>query len=136
MTGIKHETGGSEVEFGVVDNEGQIIDGVAYGNQIEKFDGGVVVTRPDGSKITMFDDGGMNLEHFTPKSIGINSLSEVIGYSIERTDTYCTHKIELINDGYAEITYSPLGEFLEMSGSKIKNTINKENELYICAIAK
>mgnify|MGYP003608739016 CR=1 FL=1 len=31
MTGIKHETGGSEVEFGVVDNEGQIIDGVGSG---------------------------------------------------------------------------------------------------------
>lgn len=115
----------------IVNEKGELIRGVAYGNNIEQTDDGVSVTRPDGTKITMLNDGDIKIENFIPKQVGISSLADVVDYKIDKVGLCSIHKIKIINDGYVELTYTESGELVNLSGQNTTNTITKENNFFI-----
>jgi hypothetical protein len=58
-------------------NKGNFIGGQVFGNLVEKVEGGIKITRPDGVKMIMHDVGGVTIENLIPKSAGVRNLSEI-----------------------------------------------------------
>ncbi|MNT73978.1 hypothetical protein D3C72_2127420 [compost metagenome] len=51
-----------------LDDENNVLGGQVYGHVIEKIEGGMKVTRPDGATMVM-RDGSVTIENLVPKSI-------------------------------------------------------------------
>lgn len=126
--GAEFTIGDSKVQ---VDSQGQLIGAQAFGNIIECVDGGIKVTRPDGSTMTLDKDGKTTIEDLTPKSIGIKDLAEIELYTVTVSDQSRIHRIDFVNGGNCEVSYTPSGTFSSLSGSNVQQSINKDNEILI-----
>lgn len=69
----------------LLDEEGNFIEAHSYGNFVERIEGGVRVTRPDGVTISMID-GDITLENLVPKSVGIRDMSEIESFAVRTVD--------------------------------------------------
>jgi len=114
-----------------IDKNGQLVGAEAFGNKIEKIDGGMKVTRADGVATIMHDDGNVTIENLVPKSVGITSLGDIESYSIRPTDDTLVHRIEFKNGGHVEVTYRSNGDVAGFSGSKINQNISADSEIMI-----
>ena len=136
-TDVEFEPSAEGAEFTIgehkvqVDSQGQLIGAQAFGNTFEKVDGGMKITRPDGSSMTMHENGEVTVANLIPKSIGIKDLSEVESCSVQATGHTRTHRITFVNGGHVEVIYGPDGKFSSLSGNNIQQSISKDNEILL-----
>jgi hypothetical protein len=126
--------GGAELTVGEskvkLDGNGNMIGAEAFGNVLEKVEGGMLITRPNGTQIQMNDDGGYTLVT-PPKSVGIKDFSKVVGYTISTDVNASVHSITFSDGGYAHITYDANGKFVGISGHHLSQSINNDNEMFV-----
>ena len=75
---------GPEVEGAsiiLLDDDGKFIEAHSYGNFIERIEGGVQITRPDGATITLID-GEITVDNLVPKSVGIRDFSDIESFEV------------------------------------------------------
>lgn len=113
-----------------VDDQGNFISGEAHGNKIEQVSEGIKITRPSGMQLMMNDDGSITLLT-PPKSVGIRDLSEVKSYTIEKNGDGPIHHIEFLSGGNAQVAFTTDGQFKDISGTKLMQCINKDDELLL-----
>lgn len=115
-----------------VDAQGSLIGADVFGTQMEKVEGGMLITRPNGTKFLMGDDGGYTLMT-PPKAVGISDISKVASYTIgvDGDGPGSIHRITFGDGGYANISFTGEGEFAGLSGHHLKQTFTEENELFI-----
>lgn len=143
---IKHKLGDTDVEVEAspdgaevtvgeskvqLDNNGNIVGAQAFGTHMERVEGGMKITRPDGSVMIMHDSGGVTMQNLTPKSVGIKDLTQVKSHSVDETAEGCVHRIDFVGGGYFETTYSKIGIFVSMTGNNVSQSINNENEILV-----
>ena len=134
-TGVEFEAGpdGAELTAGdstvKLDREGNFIGAEAFGNVMEKVEGGMKITRPDGSVMLVHDTGGVTIENLTPKSVGVKSLADIASYVVRQEGQLSIHRIEFVNGGHVEVSYAPNGAVTGCSGHNISQTISKDNEI-------
>lgn len=142
----KHKVGGTDVEIegGLdgseltigenkvkLDKEGNFVGAEAFGNIMEKIEGGMKITRPDGSVMIMHDSGGVSIEKLVPESVGIKNLAEVESYEIRETDEGRVHRVNFVGGGHVETTYLENGTFVSLSGNNVLQSISNKNEILI-----
>ena len=134
-TGIEVDVGpeGAELTVGEstvkVDTAGNFIGGEAFGNVMEKIEGGMKITRPDGSVMIMHDAGGITIENLTPKTVGVKNLADIVSYAVRQENELHIHRVEFINGGHVEVSYAANGSVVGCSGHNLSQTINKDNEI-------
>lgn len=132
---VEIEPGPNGTEFKIgentvkVDNSGNLIGAEAFGNVIEKVAGGMKITRPDGSVMTMHETGGMSIENFTAKSVGVKNLADIVSYVVREEGHVRIHRIDFINDSHVEVSYALDGSVMGLSGYNLTQNINKEGEI-------
>lgn len=112
----------------LLDAQGHLVEAHAYGNFVEKIDGGMRLTRPDGVSVSVID-GEMFIENLVPKAVGIRDLSEVESFSVKVKEQARTCRVEFQGGGHLQIVYSPDGQVMELSGHNLKQTLSKDNTL-------
>lgn len=113
-----------------LDDEGYVIGGKVQGHVIEKIEGGMKVTRPDGSTMVL-QDGNVTIENIVPKSVGIQNLSEIESFAVRTQDQTRIYQLDFFGGGHAEVTYSQDGRVMEVTGQGFKQTITKDNEIIV-----
>lgn len=126
--------GGAEFTSGdtrvVVNGEGQIVSAEAFGSNIQKVEGGMLVTRPNGFQMIMKDNGGFQLVT-PPSSVGIEDLSKVIGYEVVDHGDRKVHQVRFADGGHANISFAANGDFAGLDGEKMGMQINNDNQLMV-----
>jgi hypothetical protein len=117
-----------------LDHDGNFIEAHSYGNFVERIEGGLRITRPDGATISMID-GEITIENLVPKSVGIRDLSEIESFAVRTEDQRRIYRVDFLGDGHVEVTYSQDGKVLEVTGRNVNQTLNKDNEI-ICSQVK
>lgn len=112
-----------------VDNSGNFMGAEVFGNVMEKVEGGMKITRPDGSVMMVHDEGGVTIEKLTPKSVGIKNLADIASHVVREDGQLRIHRIEFVNGGYFEVSYAPNGAVVGCSGHNLSQSINKDNEI-------
>jgi hypothetical protein len=113
-----------------VDDEGYVLGGKVHGHVIEKIEGGMRVTRPDGSTMVM-QDGNVTIENLVPKSIGIKNLFEIESFAVRTQDQTRIYRLDFVGGGHVEVTYSQDGRVMEVSGHNVQQSITKDNEIIV-----
>jgi WD40 repeat protein len=113
-----------------LDDQGHFIEAHSYGNFVERIEGGVRVTRPDGSTISMID-GELIIENLSPKSVGIQDLSEIESFLVRTVDEKRIYRIDFFGGGYIEVAYSKDGQVKGYSGRNFNQTLTKDNEIIV-----
>jgi hypothetical protein len=129
-TDIELEAGPTGVEL-TMDGQKVRFDQAAFDNTMEKVDGGMRITRPDGVALVMWNDGNVTIENLTPTSLGIKNLAEVKSYSIQTVNQVNVHRVEFAGGGYIEVSYAQSGAVLGLSGHNIFQSINADREILI-----
>lgn len=124
--GAEFNMGGSTVK---VDGEGNFVGGQAFGNTFERVDDAMILTRANGTKMKVADDGQITLLT-PPKSVGILDLSKVSSYSIQEEGDISVHSVSFADGGHVQVTYHQ-GQFNNASGHHIQQRINEENEMFV-----
>lgn len=119
-----------------LDQKGNLVSGQVFGNKFESSEGNISVIRENGAKITVDPKGNMNLENFTPKSVGIESLAEVTQYTVTTQNSLVLHKIDFIGGGKITVTYTTGGELVSLAGNNISQMLTKDNQLILVSTAK
>ncbi|MCW8275142.1 hypothetical protein IMF27_05020 [Pseudomonas sp. PCH199] len=112
------------------DDNGKFVEAHAFGNFAEKIEGGVRVTRPDGSTITM-KNGDITIEDILAKSVGIRDLSEVKSFAVRTVDQTRIYCLDFFGGGYLEVVYSQDGQMLELTSQNLKQTLTNDNEIIV-----
>ena len=112
------------------DEQGMFKEAHSYGNFVEKIEGGVRVTRPDGVTISMVD-GDTTIEHLIPKSVGIKDISEVESLTVRTVDQTRIYRVEFFEGGHIEVGYSQEGDVMEFTGQHVSQTLSQNNDLMI-----
>lgn len=113
-----------------VDAQGRLIGAEAYGNVIKKVDGGMLITRPNGSQFLMGDDGTQKMLTM-PKSVGIRDIINVASYTVSTNGESSTHCVTFKDGGYANVQYTLDGQISGFSGHHLSQSLNDENEMLI-----
>lgn len=79
----------------LLDDEGNFIEAHSYGNFVEKIEGGVRVTRSDGSTIIMID-GEITIENLVPKSVGFQNLSEIESFAMRTVEQTRIYRVDFL----------------------------------------
>ena len=114
-----------------VDLEGNFIDGQVFGNVLEKIEGGIKITRPDGSTLVMHDGGAVTVENLVPKTVGVRDLSEIKAFAMRTEDQTRIYRIDFFSGSYLEVTYLQDGQVMEFTGQNLKQSITKDNEIIV-----
>lgn len=126
-------SGGKEVRLGdnvvKLDEEGNFVSADAWGNIVQAVDGGFIVTRSNGTKIKLTDEGATFLT--PPKSIGIKDLSQVSSYEIVRHEDKVHHRVTFTDGGTAQIIYDLDGKFVGTEGKGVAQSINNDDEMLL-----
>ena len=126
--GAEISAAGTKVQ---IDNNGDFVSAKAFGNLMEKTADGMRITRPDGSTMTIHDDGSISVDNLIPKSVGIRDLSEIESYTIQNSAQGQLHKILFVNGGSLEVIYTNEGKFASLSGQNIQQTVTNDNEIFL-----
>ncbi|WP_338799561.1 hypothetical protein V9K81_08875 [Pseudomonas monteilii] len=125
--------GGAEITSGQstvkLDGEGKLIGAQAFGNTVERIEGGLIITRPNGAKIKMGDDGEVTLLT-VPSSVGILDVSTVASYTVRADGENIIHTVSFAGGGHAQITYCR-EQVVAISCHQVRQRINDDNELFI-----
>ncbi|WP_447803164.1 hypothetical protein [Pseudomonas serbica] len=113
-----------------LDDENNVLGGQVYGHVIEKIEGGMKVTRPDGATMVM-RDGSVTIENLVPKSIGIRNLSEIESFAVRTQDQTRIFRIDFVGGGHVEVTYAHDGQVKEVTGQNLQQTISKDNAIIV-----
>ena len=134
---IDVNVGPEGAEFGLgdggkikVDGQGRLVGAEAFGNTIQKVEGGMLITRANGSQFLMGDDGNQSLLTM-PKSIGIRDMSNVASYTISKNSDGSTHRVTFEDGGYANVEYTLDGKIAGFSGHHLSQSLNEENEMLV-----
>ena len=114
----------------LLDDEGKFVEAHSYGNFIERIEGGVRLTRPDGSTISMID-GEITIDNLVPKSVGIRDFSDIESFVVrteEQTRICC---VGFCGGGHIEVAYSQEGQVLGFRGRNFKQQLTKDNEIIV-----
>ena len=114
-----------------VDREGNFVGAQVSGSVVEKVEGGMKVTRPDGARVFLHEAGYITIENMTPKSVGIEELFEIESFAMRTVDELRIYRVEYFGGGYVEVTYSPEGQVIGLIGHNIKQSISKDNEILV-----
>jgi hypothetical protein len=114
-----------------LDDQGNFIEAHSYGNFVERIEGGVRITRPDGSTIIMID-GDITIENLVPKSVGIRDLSEIESFAVRTVDQTRIYRMDFFGGGHIEVAYSQDGKVMGFTGQNFNQTLTKDNEV-ICS---
>ena len=114
-----------------VDQEGNVLSAQVCGSVVEKVDGGIKVTRPDGSIVYRQDGGNIRIENLIPKSVGIEDLSEIESFAMRTVNGMRIYRVNYVGGGYVEVTYSKEGQVIGLIGYNIEQTISKDNEILV-----
>jgi hypothetical protein len=79
----------------LLDDEGSFIEAHSYGTFVERIEGGVRVTCPDGSTIIMID-GEITIENIVPKSVGFWNLSEIESFVVQTVDQTRIYRLDFL----------------------------------------
>ena len=112
------------------DEQGMFKEAHSYGNFVEKIEGGVRVTRPDGVTISMVN-GDTTIEHLMPKSVGIMDISEIESLTVRTVDQTRIYRMDFLEGGYIEVAYSQDGQVTGFTGRNIKQSLSQDNELMV-----
>lgn len=88
------------------------------------------VTRRDGATIVM-REGSVTIESFAPKSVGIRDLSKIESFAVRAVAQTRITRIGFIGGGHVEVTYSQDNQVMEVTGRNLKQTISKDNEIFV-----
>jgi len=111
-----------------LDHDGNFIEAHSYGNFVERIEGGVRVTRPDGVTISMID-GDITIENLVAKSVGIRDLSEIESFEMRTVNETRIYRMDFLGGGHVEVTYLQDGQLLGVTGQNLKQTITKDHEV-------
>jgi hypothetical protein len=114
-----------------VDREGNFVGAQVSGGVVEKVEGGVKVTRPDGAIVFLHDAGNITIENMIPKSVGVEDLFEIESFAMRTVDQLRIYRVEYFGGGYVEVTYSQEGQVIGLIGHNIKQSISKDNEILV-----
>lgn len=130
---VKVGPGGAQFTVGEstvnVDGEGNLVGAQAFGNTMERVEDGMIITRPNGAKLKLADDGQITMLT-PPSSVGILDLSKVTNYAIRAEGDTSVHTVTFADGGHANITYHQ-GRLADFSGHHIQSRTNLENETFI-----
>ncbi|MEB2626195.1 hypothetical protein [Pseudomonas sp. YuFO8] len=113
-----------------LDDENNVLGGQVYGHVIEKIEGGMKVTRPDGATMVM-RDGSVTIENLVPKSIGIRNLSEIESFAVRTQNHTRIFRMDFVGGGHVEVTYAHDGQVREVTGQNLQQTISKDNAIIV-----
>ncbi|WP_325948306.1 hypothetical protein [Pseudomonas putida] len=114
------------------DDNGKFAEAHAYGNFVEKIEGGMRLTRPDGSTITM-QEGEITIENLLTKCVGIRDLSEIESLAVRTVDQLRIYRIDFFGGGHIEVVYTHDGQLLEYAGNNFGQRITNDNEVIVGA---
>jgi len=115
----------------LLDNEGNFAGANVSGSVVEKVDGGVKVSRPDGATVFLHEAGDITIENMIPKSVGIQELFEIESFAMRTVDQLRIYRVEYFGGGYVEVTYSQEGQMIDLVGHNILQSISKDNEILV-----
>jgi hypothetical protein len=102
------------------------------GNKIEELAGGVIrITTTDGRIFLLDNEGNMQINLETIKSVGFENIFDLKTHVIMREGDLTVHKAEFHDGGHVKIAFTRQGKLVEFSAHKIGQTITKENEIMI-----
>ena len=81
-----------------LDNEGNFLEAHSYGSFVERVEGGMRLTRPDGATLNLID-GNMTIENLVPKSVGILDLSDVESFAVRTVNKARIYRIDFCGGG-------------------------------------
>jgi len=113
-----------------LDDDGNFIEAHSYGNFVERIEGGVRVTRPDGSTISMID-GDITIENLVPKLVGIRDLSEIETIAVRTVDQTRIYRMDFFSGGHVEVAYSQHGRVMGFSGRNFNQRLTIDNEVIV-----
>ena len=114
-----------------VDREGNFVGAQVSGSVVEKVEGGMKVTRPDGAIVFLHEAGNITIENLIPKSVGVEDLFEIESFAMRTVDQLRIYRVEYVGGGYVEVTYSQEGQVIGLIGHNIKQSISKDNEILV-----
>jgi len=113
-----------------LDDEGNFIEAHSHGSFVEKIEGGMRLTRPDGVTVSVID-GNVTLENLIPNSVGVRDLSEIESFAVRTVDKIRIYRIDFLSGGHVEVTYSKDDQVMEFTGRNFKQTLTKDNEIIV-----
>ena len=82
-----------------VDREGNFVGAQVSGGVVEKVEGGVEVTRPDGAIVFLHDAGNITIENLIPRSVGVEDLFEIESFAMRTVDQLRIYRVEYVGGG-------------------------------------
>jgi len=113
-----------------LDSQGNFIEAHSHGSFVEKIEGGMRLTRPDGATMNLID-GNMTIENLVPKSVGILDLSDVESFAVRTVNKARIYRIDFFGGGHIEVAYSQDGQVLKYTGRSLKQTLTQDNEIIV-----
>lgn len=99
-------------------------------------DGSIAVEMDDGRKFNMDAQGGANIDLKKIKSVGIKNIVDLSQYIITQHEGLIVHSIAFKDGGLVSFSYDTNGKLTKFSGTTVKLTVSKDNEIIISSFTE